>query len=384
MVNPTLEPTVEEMASSYYLSLFTDQDPLVCRFQSITRHSWKKAPTAQRQSKEARGMARVINRLRKLDVVPARRREPHVPETYSEGGRPTQAQRGRPSTSKRPRVDSSIPDRASELICCVHGHPCPEGCNNDAWVEKFLEKMVQDKTETGIMARLAKSIAGHLKGIFGKPGSSSSRGTHSHRRAPSHGSHVPSGGRHSVDRALDDRAERAQEDPVQHSPPSPQAAPGFEHMVPQERSRPSTHPEPEAESSHSAFYRELDEMPLDDWVHPNLPYVQPRQHDAQEGDHGDYSDAESDVAGETPVRRDRDGRRDVRPSAALQSPYVPQHVTPYSGSSMKELYEVFRLSGPDADVWTMQQPAYRMTQSFFDEIEHPHIMFSAEVHDTCL
>lgn len=98
----------------------------------------------------------------------------------------------------------------------------------------------------------------------------------------------------------------------------------------------------------------------------------------------EYSDADSDVEGQMPMCRVCFGGQTVRPSAALQSLFVLTITEPYFGPTMKQLYQEFRRSGPNSFVMNMQDPPHRMNQSLFDEIEHPHIQFSAEVRPSLI
>ncbi|KAL6578378.1 hypothetical protein OROMI_010706 [Orobanche minor] len=100
-------------------------------------------------------------------------------------------------TSKRPRVETSRPSGSSGLVCCVHGDPCRRGCDNDAWADKIVERLSNDTSERGPLARMAKFMAGHLKGLFQKSGSSSSHRGRSQGRAHSFASECgPYGDKH--------------------------------------------------------------------------------------------------------------------------------------------------------------------------------------------
>lgn len=75
------------------------------------------------------------------------------------------------------------------LICFVHGDPYHRGCDSDAWVDKMLDRFGQraeDTLDTGVLARMAKSLVGHLKGIVGPSRSSSGQSRWSHNWGPSY------------------------------------------------------------------------------------------------------------------------------------------------------------------------------------------------------
>lgn len=351
-------------------------DLFVLRFIPSQRHAHKKVHVEARPKKEATKIQKVVRKMKCRNVKDVvQPTVPRMPEparaSVSEPARaPEISQHDIPesSRSKRPREEPSQPPPSEPAVCCVHGLPCRHGCGQNRWadtvldraLDRALNRLADDTSEKGLLARMAKTLFERMRGTVGS-------------RAPSAHS------RHSSRRSPTPVSQRRAECPVlaeRHRSPSPQHAPVFEHRASSLRTPPhvadEVEPERRASSSHSSYARDLDEIP---YV-PQLPFPTFPELPLDDPEEGSWV---SDIPQQR-VETDRVGGRVPRPSQALRSPYTVQE-TPHSTRGAADAYEQFRNSGPEAVVLTRQTPPYHLTQQLFDEIEDMSRDFTAEVFE---